>query len=198
MPHDASLAVVVIASEKRKDTTFPQVIQSVLEQDTLIDEIVTVGDFEFPTTHWHHLHCGKLTGTTIDALVKRDAGVVATESENILFLSDDHRLAPKFVETFRARYGPDHTWDLLAPARFTKRNGVSIPLNMGQVQGYIGGHGGIYRRAICRMLPWSCAPHHPNWDVLHSHELVNRGCWLAYADPDLAIEDIEPGAQPWM
>lgn len=191
-----SLAVVVIASEKRKDTTFPLVMKSILDQEP--DEIVSVGDFEFPGEFWRHLVCAPLTRTTVDALVKRDVGIVATESENILFLCDDHALTPDFVQVFKKKYEPDQTWDFLAPSRFTVRNGVSIPLNMGKAQHYVGGHGGIYRREVCAMLPWSCAPHHPNWDVLHSQELVNRGCALAYADVDLSIEDIEPGATPWL
>lgn len=191
------LAVVVVASEKRKDTTFPVVMKSILEQNP--DEIVSVGDFEYPSQNfWHHLVCAPLTRTTVDALVKRDAGIVATESDHILFLCDDHALGPNFVSVFKKKYMPVAGWDFLAPTRFTVRNGVSIPLNMGKAQRYVGGHGGVYRRDVCAMLPWSCAPHHRNWDVLHSQELLNRGCLLSYADEDLAIEDIEPGATPWL
>lgn len=191
MPH--SLAVVVIASEKRMNTTFPLVIQSVLDQKP--DEFVVVADFHCHGS-WRHLMVPALTRTTIDALIKRDVGWVATQSENVMFLSDDHRLAPGFIQAFRERYG-NQFWGLLAPSRFAMRGEETIYCNMGERERYVAGHGGIFRRSSGRLLPWTAIAHHRNWDVTHSHYLIAHGAQLMYAGSDLAIEDIE-GGQPWL
>jgi hypothetical protein len=34
--------------------------------------------------------------------------------------------------------------------------------------------------------------------VIHSHHLIANGAVVCYAAEDLAIEDIEPGAMPWL
>ena len=190
-----SLAVVVIASEKRKDTTFLPVVQSCIEQYP--DQLVVVADFPWPYREkWRHYHVPALTRTTIDALVKRDVGWIATDTESIMYLSDDHRLGPDFIDTFKADYATLR-WDILVPSRFCMRTSERVALNMGQAEGYCGGHGGIYRRRLLHYCPWSATPHHPNWDVIHTHQHVKSGARLRYAWPDLAIEDIEPGAEPW-
>jgi hypothetical protein len=189
-----SLAVVIISSPKRVAVTLMRVVQSVMEQDP--DEVLVVGDSPVPVP-CRSLGVSPMTHSTIDALVKRDVGAVATRSENICYLCDDHTLGPDFVRTFRDRYATQE-WDLLAPARFTVRNQLAIPLNVGKDLGYIGGHCGIYRRSILRHVPWSTARHHPNWDLWHSHDLVKAGGKLVYAEIDLSVEDVEPGARPWM
>ena len=205
-----SLAVVIIASEKRRESTFPLVLDSVRAQSP--DEIVVVADFPCEAKGVRSFYVAPMTRTTIDALVKRDVGTVATSSDHICYLCDDHLLAPGFVDVFRDRYEP---WDMLCPARYTVRpnQDVAVPwmgdyhtcargdriwLNVGRDHSYIGGHCGIYSREIISKLPWSAGPHHRNWDLLYSHELVKRGARLMYADTDLAVEDIEPGATPWL
>lgn len=190
-----SLAVVVIASEKRKDL-LSIILDSIFPQQP--EELVVVGDFAATAVgNWRYFKVEPITRTTIDALVKRDVGWAATESDAVLFLSDDHRVPPDFLAVYRDRY-EDCEWDMLCPSRYTKRGDVAIPLNMGRDQGYIGGHAGIYRRRCAQLLPWSAGPHHLNWDVLHTRALVAKGASLQYADPDLAVEDIEPGATPWI
>ena len=191
---EGGLAVIIIAHPKRIETTLPLCVESVVSEAP--DEILVVGD-NLPQLGVPILRVADITRTTIDALVKRDAGFVATQSHNICYLADDHRLAPGFVQTFRDRY-QSMDWDLLAPSRFTVRGLSIFPLNVGKEEGYIGGHCGIYRRPILRRLPWTATKHHPNWDVYHSHGLVQAGGVLSYAKDDLAVEDIEPGARPWM
>ena len=194
---ERGIAVVIIAGPNRWETTLPEVVRSVREQDP--DEIVLVGEgWEWPRDFGvPYLNVAPLAHSTIDALVKRDAGTVATSSPNICYLADDHILAPGFIQTFREKY-EDMEWDLLAPSRFTIRSTSLFPLNVGEKEAYIGGHCGIYRREILRRVPWTSTRHHPNWDVWHSHDLVKAGGRLVYAGTDLAVEDIEPGAKPWM
>lgn len=189
-----SLACVVIASEKRMNTTFLNVMASVLTEP--FDEVVVVADFHCAGT-WRHLMVPAITKTTIDALIKRDVGWVATHSENVLFLSDDHRVQPGFVAAFREHYEHKFFWGLLAPSRFVIKDGARIALNVGEREKYVAGHGGIYRRASGRILPWTAIAHHRNWDMTHSHYLIANGAIPLYAGDDLAIEDIE-GGQPWV
>jgi hypothetical protein len=192
----STLAVVVTAIEKRRLAPFPAVMDSIIEQHP--DEVVVVADFPWQGRGgWTHIHVPSITRTTIDGLIKRDAGWVATRSESVLFLCDDHRLAPDFVSTFRKRYN-HQPWSILAPSRYTVRDKVKIPLNVGEAEGYVGGHGVVVRRNAGRLLPWTASPHHPSWDLLWTHQMVRLGCPILYAGDDLAIEDIEPGASPWL
>ena len=209
-----SLAIVVIASEKRRETTFPAVLDSVRAQSP--DEIVVVADFPCEAKGVRSFVVEPMLRNTIDALVKRDVGTVATAADNICYLCDDHILAPRFVDTFRNRY---ESWgcEMLCPNRYTLRpvpvmappvegswaGGIVAPgnpiwLNVGRDARYIGGHCGIYHRSAIRQLPWSAGPHHRSWDLMHAHRLVAMGASLMYAEKDLAVIDVEPGAQPWL
>jgi hypothetical protein len=188
-----SLAVCVIASEKRMNSTFPAVMQSVLAEQP--DEIVCVADFYNPGP-WKHIQIPVYTRTTLDALIKRDVGWVATTADNVMYLSDDHRLYPGFVEDFKRIYEPLE-WDILAPLRFCARDDTTVGLNMGEATRYVAGHGGIYRRRIAPLLPWTACIPHPNWDVIHTHHLIANGAKVMYAYRDIRIEDIE-GGTPWL
>lgn len=188
-----SLAVVVIASEKRMNTTFPLVMESVIAEQP--DEIVCVADFHCAGP-WRHLMVPAFTKTTIDALIKRDLGWVATTSDTVMYLSDDHRLAPGFVASFREFADRDDRWDFMAPRRFAIRDGEPVELNMGWGTRYCAGHGGFFRRQCGRVLPWTACIPHRNWDVIHSHHLIANYMRFVDAGPLLSIEDIE-GGQPW-
>jgi len=191
-----TLAVCVIASEKRQFTTFPEVMDSVVKEKP--DEIVCVADFPYVTCgNWRHEVVSPMLRNTIDALVKRDVGWLCTSADYVCFLCDDHVLTPGFVHTFRKEC-ENKPWAMLAPSRFCMKDGEKLWLNVGEKEAYIGGHAGIYHRSCSKMLPWSAGPHHPNWDLLHTHWLRSAGAVLAYAGKDLAVEDIEPGAEPWM
>jgi hypothetical protein len=191
-----SLAVVVIASEKRRETTLPLCFRSVWDAIEPSDEVLVIGDWE--GTGPGYVRVAPITRTTIDALVKRDVGWLMTTADAVLFLCDDHRLDQGFMRAYREKYEGRDDWDILCPSRHTIRGQAIIPLNVGRAEGYVGGHAGIYRRTCARLLPWSAGPHHRNWDLLHTHELIRKGARLVYADTDLAVEDIEPGATPWM
>jgi hypothetical protein len=188
-----SLAVVVIASEKRAGSTFVPVMMSVVEEKP--DEVVCVADFHMAGP-WRHLMLPAFTKTTLDALIKRDVGWVATTSDAVMYLSDDHRLAQGFRNIYRYYENRDD-WDVLVPSRFVQKDGKPLKLNVGEGTRYVAGHGAIYRRRIAHILPWTATIPHPNWDVIHAHHLIANGARVVYADVDLAIEDIE-GGRPWL
>ena len=188
-----SLAVVVIASEKRRDLV-PRILGGIRDQEP--DELLIVADFPVEAKGVRSLVVEPMLRNTVDALVKRDVGWAATESKAVCFLCDDHMLDPEFIATYREKYH-NRGWGILAPQRYTDRHGERCWLNIGQRESYVGGHCVIMTRETGRLLPWSATHHHPNWDVIHTHRLLYLGAKLCYADRDLAVEDIEPGAEPW-
>lgn len=194
-----SLAAVVIATEKRL-----ALLQDILDTLWAFEELVIVGDFaenllpQLTGCCYRYYHVPPVTRTTIDALMRRDVGWLVTKSDAVLFISDDHKLGKNFASVYRLYYAVDPSWDFLGPARYTVREDKKIWLNNGRADGYIGGHGGIFRRSCAKELPWMAGPHHLNWDLLHAHELQMRGFRLRHAEPELAIEDIEIGATPWL
>lgn len=190
-----TLAVVVIATHRRRG-----LLDQILDSAQGNNECVVVGDWrkDDRRADYRYYQMPSVTHTTLDALMRRDIGWIVTSADAVLFISDDHRLDPNFMKVYHPKYALDRSWDFLCPSRYTVRDGAKIWLNMGQQELYVGGHGGIYRRRCARALPWMTAPHHPNWDVSHAHQLQEQGFQLRYADQDLAIEDIEPGATPWL
>lgn len=185
-----SIACIVIASAHRRELLDDLIMPSVIGQG--FSEAVVVGDYH-SGNGYRHLPVPDITATTVDAQIKRDVATMATQSEWLVYLSDDHRLDPFFHLALEeanlniTRIG--------VPRRFCVRGDDELDLNMGD--GYCGGHAGVFHRTAIREVPFSVAPHHPNWDVLHSQMLLSRGYSLAQL-PDCLIEDIEPGGAPWI
>src|SRR5205823_297714 len=84
-----SVAAVIIAHAARAALVKERVLPSVLR---VLPEVYVVGDFE-PGAGYTYLPVPAITHTTIDALIKRDVGALATTSKWVLYLSDDHALA---------------------------------------------------------------------------------------------------------
>ena len=188
-----SIACIVIAGGKRRELIDEAILPSIIPQG--FDETIVVGDHHDGRCY-RYLPVPALLGSTVDALVKRDAGALAAGRSSVLvYLCDDHTLDPDFLATFQ-QYRPQR-WDVLVPARYTVRDGQRIRLNMGHSEGYCAGHGGIFRREVIERCPWSCGPHHRNWDLLISHRHRGHGFRYEFAGDDLAIIDCEPGAEPW-
>ena len=168
-----------------------------------MDEVVVVGDYH-SGEGYRHLPFHPLTGTTIDALFKRDVGAVATSSDYLFYLCDDHRVHPDFSRDLAQfmQSTPLGTKDVIVPARFCTRGEEKIGLNMGWPgylgRAYCGGHGGIFPRAAVQDVPWSLAPWSPQWDYLHSRILIERGYNFHYMSGDCYIEDVEPNSEPWL
>lgn len=192
----SELAFVVIASERRRTSTFPQVLTSVLAQE--YGEVVVIADFPVEAKGVRSYVVPAITRTTIDALMKRDVGTVTTTAPNICYLCDDHQLAPDFADAFLNTY-IERDWSVLVPSRFAMRDGEKTWLNVGRDKRYAGGHCAIYRRYwVTREVPWLTAPHNLNWDLYHSHEITKRGTTITYADQDLVVEDLDLEAVPWL
>ena len=188
-----TVGCVVIAKEHRADLVERVVLPSVLTQG--FDEVLVVGEYR-EGVGYRYLHVPAVTNTTTDALIKRDVGAVATASDILVYLCDDHRLDTGFLADVKRLAGEN--WDLLAPSRYTRRDGQRIPLNMGLDAGYVGGHGLVIRRSALRLLPWMAGGHSRVWDVEHTHQIRSLGARLLYAPDGVAgIEDVEPGARPW-
>lgn len=196
-----TVACVIIASLRRRQLLDEIVVPSVLAQG--FDECVVVGDYH-SGEGYRHLPFRPLTGTTIDALFKRDVGTLATQSSHLAYLCDDHAMHPDFSHDLAQFFcttelGPK---DIIVPGRFCQRNGEQIGLNMGwpgyMGHAYCGGHGGIFPRQAIQELPWSLAPWHPHWDYMHSRILMERGYQFHYQTGTCLIQDVEEGTEPWL
>lgn len=166
------------------------------------DEVVVVGTHH-PGDGYRYLHVPAVLGTTTDALIKRETGAVATSSDVLVYLSDDHALDPMFLPELRAHLAHGRQWDAAAPARFTYKDGEPIPLNMGVKEGYIAGHGIVIFRDALASLPWMAGGHSRIWDVTHSQGLHNAGNRMAVFEGGVAIWDVErignpTAVPPWL
>ena len=191
-----SVACIIATTAKRTTLMDEVVMPSVIGQG--FSEVVVLGAYH-SGANYRHLPVAGVTRSTVDAQRNRDIGTMATVSEWLVYLTDDHRLGLAFVarlhdlihQTGIARH------DIVVPTRFTTRNDRRVPLPMGVEDGYCAGHAGVFHRTAIQEVPWSVAPAHPNWDLLHSGMLLSRGYQL-YPTSSLMIEDVEPGATPWV
>lgn len=172
------------------DKTVPELVQQGF------DDLIVAGDYH-SGPGYRYLYVPAMTRTTNDALIKRDVGTLATRADVIVYLADDHRLDPEFLLNLKTRYYYSD-WDVLIPFRYCMREGKAAPLNNGQLEGYCGGHAGVYRRVVIEACPWTAGPHHRNWDLIHSRWHQREGFKYVASEVDLAVEDIEPGARPWV
>ena len=165
-----SVACVVVATEKRKALVNNHIVPSIRDQG--FDEVVVTADYQdrnvnlyVPSTHYN----------TLDALLRKQAALEATESDVVVYVSDDHYLDDRFLEGLLGRLKPilpggpssevnclvrDDPWDILCPWRYTVRDGSVISLNMGKDglpdggRDYVAGHAGIYRRSVLETVSW--------------------------------------------
>lgn len=194
------IACIVIATDARQRLVWEHVWQSVRNEG--FDDVIVVGDWEAhcapinTSGYGRYLCVAPLTRTTTDALIKRDVGTLATTADVLVYLCDDHALAPGFGAALRAVL--DEPWDVIVPNRYTTDHNTIhsaplVPLNNGERHGYCGGHGGVFRRAVVTAAPWSTMPHHRNWDVLASGVQRERGARFCFSPrADLAIIDLNP------
>lgn len=185
--------IVIAGTGKRRELIDQTILPSVLPQG--FSETLIVGEHH-DGRGYRYLHVPTMLGTTVDALVKRDVGALATRADLLLFLSDDHALDNDFLAILTG-YAYQY-WDALVPHRYTVRNGQRIHLSNGQSEKYCGGHGGVFRREVVERFPWTTGSHDRCWDRIISYQHQERGFQYAFAGEDLAIIDSEPGASPWL
>lgn len=187
-----SLSCAIIVSEKRIPLVEEHVLPSVRRQG-LFQEILVVGDFH-PGDGYRYLSVPTVTGTTMDALMKRECAAAATRADALLYLCDDHVLLDGWADGWPA--WAEGRWGILVPARYTVVDGHLVPINNGTDRRdphapYCGGHAGIFRREVLRQRPWMAAPHDLFWDLGHSRQVVDSGFVVAPC-PDLRVCDIDP------
>ena len=186
-----NLACVVIAGGRRGALLDDAILPSVLGQG--FGEVVVVG-VHHEGAGYRYLHVPPVTGTTLDALIKRGVGAEATGSDAVLYLSDDHLPLGSWATEWPA-WEPAR-WDVLVPARYVMREGVPVEINNG-LDGrdpnapYCGGHAGIFRRRVLRARPWMAAPHNLCWDLYHSRQVLHSGFQLTHC-ADLRVCDVDP------
>ena len=187
-----NVACVVIASQKRAQLLHEVILPSVV--GGIFAEVVVVGDYH-PGSDYRYLPVPPLTNTTIDALVKRDVGTLATRAPWVFYLCDDHAL--------RGAAGPiPHDPMVIGvPRRYATDAEGTIHLCNGGLDErdpnapYCGGHAGLFSRALISHQPWTSMPHHRNWDLIASQIQVGSGARLVPIT--WQVEDLEPEAHPW-
>lgn len=188
-----SVACVIIAGPgTRSHLLRERGVPSALAQG--FDEVVVVGTYE-PGEGYRYLDVPSLTGTTLDALVKRDVGTLNCESKLIVYLCDDHMFIGRgFAKTVRA--GHKELWDVIVPSRWADHPTLGrIRINNGERDGYCGGHAGVFRREVIQHRPWSAMPHDRLWD-LHASRIQQDAGFRFLSVAGLAVQDIE-GGRPW-
>ena len=193
-----TVACIVIATERRRALVEKRVLPSVINQG--FDEVVLVADWQIREADqgvYRHACVEPFQRTTNDALVRRDVGTLMTKADVLVYLCDDHILGPDFLATLREVI--DEEWDVVVPNRWVDHDSVGpVQLNNGERDGYCGGHAGVFRRALIESRPWSAHSLSREWDarISFSQRLAGaRFVWHPRAG--IAIEDIEPGAEPW-
>lgn len=212
----SSVAVIIIAGGRRRALLGDRVLPSIIPQQ--FDDVLVVGAHH-PGNGYRYLHVPDMMRNTNDALIKRDVGSLATDADIFVYLSDDHGLHWDFLNQLRTvENGP---WDVIMPHRYCTVNGEEVPLNMGQSPAlpsvgnptyskmvaaqtwangatvdYLGGHAGIFRRAVIQARPWTTMPHDRLWDVLASKEQMKMGARFVYVQ-SVQVEDFEIEGRPW-
>lgn len=194
--------VIVAGSGGRKKILDSTVIPSVYEQ--AFGEVIVVGSHHPPkdSSGFRYLFVPDLTASTLDALVKRDCGTLATDADVLVYLSDDHALLPGFGDALRTMIEARETglvdWDVLVPTRYADHPELGrIRIPNGEEGSYCAGHCGVFRRWVVQHRPWTAQRHDRLWDLYSSHDWQRAGVKFL-SHPELQILDVEPGATPWL
>lgn len=192
------VACIIIAGGKGIDgqprTTLldERVIPSCISQ--AFDEVLVVGSHH-EGTGYRYIDVPDVTRTTLDALIKRDVGTVATDADVLVYLADDHALIGHFGRSLRML---TDDYDILVPSRYVQHpeKGV-LHIPNGEEGGYCAGHCGVFRRRVIQDRPWMAQPHHPNWDWYATQNQRAAGFKVEWTTA-LSIEDLEPERSPWL
>lgn len=195
---ESTACCIIAGNPKRWDLVRDTIVPSVTDQG--FDEVIVLG-FGYTGKGYRYVPVAQVTKTTLDALMLRDVAAAATQSDVLVYLCDDHRLHHRFGFALTEYLKHDH-WDILVPRRFTIRDDVLIPLNMGVEDGYCGGHGCVVRRKVVRSYPWMSTKHDRLWDLLWSQDVQAQGFRMVAGTSGLDIEDVEwmqnPESKPWL
>lgn len=189
-----TIACVVIAGGTRAHLLDGRILPDLLRLG-VFEEIVVVGEHH-DGEGYRYLPVPALTRTTVDALIKRDVGTLATTADLLCYLSDDHTIR-EFDRSALGGHEDLNAWGCLVPSRVSvhpKRGLVLIP--NGADDGYCAGHAGLFTRAMIQAMPWTTMPHDRLWDVWASQRQQAAG-YRFISSSAVVIEDLEPQARPW-
>ena len=208
-----SVACIVVATERRKALVNGHIVPSIRDQG--FSEVIVTADYRDRNVN---LYLPSRYNNTLDALVRKQAALEATESDVVVYVSDDHYLDDGFLDGLLGRL--KEKWDILAPWRFTRREGRLISLSMGKDglpdggRDYVAGHAGIYRRSVLEKVSWQDILNRiEKWtpkpasalfyDTWGTHMMLDVGatlCYCEYGSP-IAVCDIDhfldPRSEPW-
>jgi len=193
-----------------KNFILPQYIS-----DPYIDEVIVVGDFE-EGEGYQYVPCPSVKFNWSDCIAQRHEGFLASSGDIVIFQHDDHvfGIGAKGFLFEDGRYLLDNIHDVWSPARYTRLRKVEGErLNAGEPtvecwdhtcdpprydgnDGYIDGHGAIYRREVIEACPWNEVPKQFTMDVLHTAQIREKGFKIVWTE-DIKIWDVEFGARPW-
>ena len=186
------VAAIIIASSARSALVREQCIPAA--QKASPTELVVVADYEDSVSGVRWLCVPPLLRNTCDALIKRDIGTLATTSDWLCYVCDDHalRAVPKGLPDPRL---------IGVPARFCTletHEQVLLPMGLaGENAPYCAGHAGLFHRALVRRRPWSTMPRDRLWDVLSSRLYMEDGAHIVGPLGGFTVEDLEPVRAPW-
>ena len=191
-------ACIIIAHDKRPPHIRGACIDSAIKAG--FDEVIVVGDW-CEGEGYRYLPVPTMTGTTLDALIKRDVGTLATDADILVYLADDHAINCSWFAKVCKEKARQQGWDVLVPTRWAQhpeQGMVRVPNGEEGIytQLYCAGHCGVFRRRVVTARPWTAQPHHRNWDLLASIEQQVAGA-LFHVEPSLEILDLEPERAPW-
>lgn len=192
------IACIVIASQNRAALVAQRVVPSILPQG--FDDVIVVGDWPrddlvHPSVRYFCVE--PLTRTTTDALIKRDVGTLSTSADVLVYLCDDHALAPHFLAGLRDVINEE--WDVIVPNRRTHTPAGVVVLNNGEGGNYCGGHGGVFRRHVVTRKPWAAYSHERLWDKNSSwQQQLDNARFAFFPRADISIVDLEPHRKPWL
>ena len=155
-------------------------------------ELIIVGEWE-PGPGYIYIPCRGETLSCVNALVQRQAGFEVSTGDIIVCQHDDHVFDGLTITAEALR------WDVISPRRHTYLRTLRAGgewLNDGSRDGYILGHGAIYKRQVLERCPWKDVPLVYSWDEAHTQQIRAAGFTTGYA-PDIVIRDVEPGGKPW-
>ena len=193
--------------------------------DPYIDEVIVVGDFE-EGEGYQYVPCPSVKFNWSDCIAQRHEGFLASSGDVVIFQHDDHVFDKNSSNLIWARLGLQDVLSPARYTRLRKVEGerlnagepaiaissgppfnfeenypgkvwrVNDPKSVVSIEGYIDGHGAIYRREVIKACPWNEVPKQFTMDVLHTAQIREKGFKIVWTD-DIKIFDVEFGAQPW-
>lgn len=163
-----------------------------LRSDTLVDQIIVVGEFE-PGEGYTYVSAPSRYRNCRDVLHQRQAGTERIIHDRALFLMDDHVPGPGFFELLAETWGQ---WDVVSPVRVNRAGTIlnsgwnGVGANGMEPERYIHAHGTVLARWVWERCPWGqCIPIY-KWDQVMSMWWADAGA-RAIGTHQITLTDVE-------